>query len=76
VDRLVHLQQQHRVQAELRELRATLSPVEKSVVTTKPTDNPEAYLLYLRAREIENRFVPPEEADSAVRGLCGRFATS
>ncbi|MEP7072484.1 MAG: hypothetical protein ABI839_08860, partial [Verrucomicrobiota bacterium] len=38
-----------------RELRATLSPAEKSVVATKPTQDPEAYLLYLRAREIEIR---------------------
>jgi TolB-like protein len=32
-------------------LRATLSPEEKARVETKPTDNPDAYLLYLRARE-------------------------
>ncbi len=38
-----------------RELRATLSPSEKSIVAAKPTENPEAYLLYLRAREIEIR---------------------
>ncbi len=38
-----------------RELQATLTPTEKSVVATKPTDNPEAYLVYLRAREMELR---------------------
>ncbi len=38
------------------ELQATLTPREKSVVATKPTENPEAYLLYLRAREMELRF--------------------
>ncbi len=38
-----------------RELQATLTPSERSVVATKPTDNPEAYLVYLRAREMELR---------------------
>jgi tetratricopeptide (TPR) repeat protein len=32
------------------ELRATLSPEEKSQVETKPTENPDAYVLYLKAR--------------------------
>ena len=36
-----------------RELRATLSPAEASIVATKPTENPDAYVLYLRAREIQ-----------------------
>ncbi len=49
-----------------RELRATLSPTEKSVVAAKPTENPEAYLLYLRAREIENRLGPSEEELAAA----------
>ncbi len=40
------------------ELQATLTPREKSVVATKPTENPEAYLLYLRAREIDLQFGP------------------
>ncbi len=31
-------------------LRATLSPREKALMETKPTDNPDAYLFYLRAR--------------------------
>ena len=36
-------------------LRATLSPEEKQRVETKPTDNAEAYLLYLRAREYQTQ---------------------
>jgi len=35
------------------ELRATLSPQEKGRVETKPTDNPDAYVLYLKARGYE-----------------------
>ena len=34
-------------------LRATLSPDEKARVERKQTDNPEAYVLYLRARQLE-----------------------
>ncbi|MBA2269125.1 MAG: tetratricopeptide repeat protein, partial [Chthoniobacterales bacterium] len=34
-------------------LRATLSPEEKAQVERKPTDNPDAYVLYLRARQLE-----------------------
>lgn len=34
-------------------LKATLSPEEKANVARKPTDNPEAYVLYLRARSHE-----------------------
>jgi serine/threonine-protein kinase len=34
-------------------LRATLSPEEKALVERKQTDNPEAYVLYLRARQLE-----------------------
>lgn len=37
------------------ELRATLSPEEKVRVGTKPTENSEAYVLYLRAKEYSNR---------------------
>ncbi len=48
------------------ELQATLTPVEKSVVATKPTESPQAYLLYLRAREMDLRIMvaddDPEEA--------------
>jgi TolB-like protein/Flp pilus assembly protein TadD len=36
------------------ELRATLSPEEKGRVETKPTDNPDAYMLYLKARTFES----------------------
>src|SRR5437588_4800482 len=35
------------------ELRATLSPEEKGRVVTKPTENPDAYVLYLKARGYE-----------------------
>jgi tetratricopeptide (TPR) repeat protein len=45
-----------------RALQATLTPNEISVVTAKPTENPDAYLLYLRARELEVRF-PRSDAD-------------
>ncbi len=34
-------------------LQATLSPSEKAIAAAKPTENPEAYLRYLRAREAE-----------------------
>ena len=37
-----------------RELRATLSPEEKVRVETKPTENADAYVLYLRARTYES----------------------
>ena len=36
-------------------LRTTLSPQEKARVETKPTDNPDAYVLYLRGREYQTR---------------------
>jgi TolB-like protein/class 3 adenylate cyclase/Tfp pilus assembly protein PilF len=36
-------------------LSATLSPEEKARVETKPTDNPDAYVLYLRGREYQTR---------------------
>jgi TolB-like protein/Tfp pilus assembly protein PilF len=36
------------------ELRATLSPEEKDRVETKPTENPDAYVLYLKARTYES----------------------
>ncbi len=49
-----------------RELRATLSPAEKSIVAAKPTENPEAYLLYLRAREMETRLGASEEGLAAA----------
>jgi tetratricopeptide (TPR) repeat protein len=49
-----------------RELQATLTPNEMSVVTTKPTENPEAYLLSLRAREMELRFLPSDADEEAA----------
>ncbi|MBA2432428.1 MAG: protein kinase, partial [Chthoniobacterales bacterium] len=36
-----------------RALQTSLSPAEQTVAAAKPTDNAEAYLLYLRAREAE-----------------------
>jgi len=39
-----------------RELRATLTLAEQIVVATKPTQSPEAYLFYLRAREHETGY--------------------
>ena len=36
-------------------LRATLTPEEKARVETKPTDNPDAYVAYLRGREVQLR---------------------
>src|SRR5881396_3526472 len=36
-------------------LQATLSPKEKARVETKPTDNADAYVLYLRGREYQTR---------------------
>jgi len=35
-------------------LQARLSPEEKAQVETKPTNNPDAYVLYLRARQLED----------------------
>ena len=36
-------------------LRTTLSPQEKARVEAKPTDNPDAYVIYLRARDYQTR---------------------
>ena len=38
------------------QLKAKISPGEKGGLERKPTENGEAYLLYLRARELETRF--------------------
>ena len=38
-------------------LRATLSPQEKAGLERKPTENSDAYVLFLRAREFQTRFV-------------------
>ncbi len=48
------------------ELQATLTPREVTVVSTKPTENPEAYLLYLRAREMELRIMISEVDPEAI----------
>jgi serine/threonine-protein kinase len=51
-----------------RELRATLTPAEKNVVATKPTENPDAYVLYLRARKLEIGFDPwREDIETALK---------
>jgi eukaryotic-like serine/threonine-protein kinase len=51
-----------------RELRASLTPLEQGAVATKPTENPDAYVLYLRARELEIRFASSnEDYETAVK---------
>ncbi|MFL5237345.1 MAG: protein kinase domain-containing protein [Rhizomicrobium sp.] len=52
-----------------RELQAALTPNELKVAATKPTDNPEAYLLYLKARELEMRMMVSEVDPEAVTKL-------
>jgi tetratricopeptide (TPR) repeat protein len=49
-----------------RELQATLTPGEMSIVATKPTENAEAYLLYLRARELELRLMTSDADPEAI----------
>src|SRR6266576_3230741 len=43
-------------------LRATLDPGEKARLATRPTNNPEAYVLYLKAREKERTAASKEDA--------------
>jgi len=51
-----------------RELQATLTPAEKTAFTSKPTENTDAYLLYLRARDLEIRFRPTaQDREAAIR---------
>ena len=50
-----------------RALHATLTPAEATVAAAKPTQNPEAYLLYLRAREIEIASMLPEQLQPAIQ---------
>jgi tetratricopeptide (TPR) repeat protein len=45
-----------------RALHANLTLAEESNLAVKPTENPDAYVLYLRARELELRFGPDHEA--------------
>ncbi|MEY2438679.1 MAG: hypothetical protein QOI34_64, partial [Verrucomicrobiota bacterium] len=40
-----------------RELRATLTPMERNAAARRPTENPQAYEAYLHGRENENRFL-------------------
>jgi len=49
-----------------RALQATLTPAEASVAAVKVTDNPEAYLLYLRAREIDIRSSDAPQSQPAI----------
>ena len=49
-----------------RELQATLTPGEISLIATKPTENTEAYLVYLRAREMELRLMTSEVDPEAI----------
>ena len=43
-----------------RELRSTLTPIEASGAAVPPTRNPDAYLLYLRARKLELAATPEQ----------------
>src|SRR3954466_243562 len=52
-----------------RKLQATLTPGEMSIVATKPTENAEAYLLYLRARELELRLMTSDADPKAISNL-------
>src|ERR1700674_472797 len=50
-----------------RVLQTTLTPAEATVAIAKTTQNPQAYLFYLRAREIEIRSSTPEKAKAAIQ---------
>jgi len=50
-----------------RALQAELTPAEATVVAAKPTQNPEAYLLYLRARESEIANSISDELQPAIQ---------
>jgi len=52
-----------------RELRANLTPLEQRAIATKPTENPDAYVLYLRARELEIRVRPSDDDFEAATKL-------
>ena len=52
-----------------RTLQATLTLEEQRVAATRPTDNPDAYVLYLRGRELELRFNPSNEDVKAAGGF-------
>jgi len=49
-------------------LQATLTPAERMAFASKPTENPDAYLLFLRARDLEIRFRPTSaDREAAIR---------
>jgi TolB-like protein/Flp pilus assembly protein TadD len=48
-----------------REMRATLTPSEKATVATKPTKNPEAYVLYLKALDRDRTAASREDGIAA-----------
>src|SRR5207237_3202345 len=48
-----------------RELQATLTPNEKSTVASKPTKNPAAYVLYLKALDRDRRAASREDGIAA-----------
>jgi TolB-like protein/Flp pilus assembly protein TadD len=50
-------------------LRATLSPEEKARIERKPTENPDAYVLYLRARDYQTRPIPLMEDNQTATQL-------
>ena len=50
-----------------RALHATLTPAEATTAAAKPTQNPEAYLLYLRARELELQSVNYEQSLQTIK---------
>ena len=50
---------------------ATLSPEEKATIETKPTDDPDAYVLYLRARDYQTRPIPLTEDNATAIRLYG-----
>ena len=53
-------------------LRARLNPEEKGRLASKPTSNPEAYVLYLQAREKERTAQSSQEDSIAVDALYDR----
>jgi TolB-like protein/Flp pilus assembly protein TadD len=53
-------------------LRARLNPEEKGRLASKPTNNPEAYVLYLQAREKERAALFSQEDSIAVDALYDR----
>ena len=47
-------------------LRATLTPEEKARLETKPTEDPDAYVLYMRARDYQTRPIPLAEDNATA----------